>query len=90
MFHCKSKGEISGHEDSSIGQYLHNDVVDGNMNEFDEEPNESHDSKTNGSCDSNLLEFLSVWFSASLDESNGILDELFARFHEGYDLIHTR
>lgn len=36
---------------------LHYDVVDGNVNEFDEKADESHDSKTNGSCQSNFLEF---------------------------------
>ena len=35
---------------------LHYDVVDGNVNEFDEKANESHDSKTNGSCQGNFLE----------------------------------
>lgn len=36
---------------------LHYDVIDGNMNEFDEKPNKSHDGKTNGSCKGNFLEF---------------------------------
>ena len=36
---------------------LHYDVVDGNVNEFDEKANESHDSKTNGSRQGNFLEF---------------------------------
>lgn len=35
---------------------LHYDVVDGNVNEFDEKANEPHDSKTNGSCQGNFLE----------------------------------
>jgi len=35
---------------------LYYDVIDGNVNEFDEKANESHDSKTNGSCQGNFLE----------------------------------
>ena len=34
-----------------------NDVVDGNVDEFDEKSDESHDGKSNGGCDSDLLEF---------------------------------
>jgi len=30
--------------------YLHDDVVDGNVDEFDEEPDETHDAKTDGRC----------------------------------------
>lgn len=37
--------------------YLHNDVVDGDVNEFDEETNETHDSKPNRCSHGNLLEF---------------------------------
>lgn len=37
--------------------HLHNDIVDWNMNEFDEESNESHQSETDGGSESNLLEF---------------------------------
>ena len=36
---------------------LHYDVVDGNVNEFDEKANESQDGKTNSSCQGNFLEF---------------------------------
>ena len=39
------------------GVHLHNDVVDGNVDEFDKVANEAHDSKTNGSSKCNLLEF---------------------------------
>ena len=35
---------------------LHNDVVDGNMDEFDEETDEFHDGRSNGCCHDNLLE----------------------------------
>ena len=36
---------------------LYYDVIDGNMNKFDEKANESHDSKTNGSGQGDLLKF---------------------------------
>ena len=34
-----------------------NDVVDGNVDEFDEKSDESHDGKSDGGCNSDLLEF---------------------------------
>lgn len=37
--------------------YLHNDVVDGNVDEFDKEANESHDGKTDSCGHGNFLEF---------------------------------
>lgn len=37
--------------------YLHNDVIDGNVNQFDEESNEAHYTKANSSGDRNLLKF---------------------------------
>lgn len=36
---------------------LHNDVVDGYVNEFDEEPNETHYAEADGRGDSDFLEF---------------------------------
>ena len=33
------------------------DVVDGNVDQFDKETNEAHDSESNGGCNSDLLEF---------------------------------
>ena len=35
-----------------------NDVVDGNMDEFNEETNETHDGEPNGSCHRDLLKLL--------------------------------
>lgn len=37
--------------------YLHNDVVDGDVDEFDKESNEAHNGKSNRCCHGNLLEF---------------------------------
>lgn len=37
--------------------YLHDDVVDRDVNEFDEETNETHDGKSNGCGHGDLLEF---------------------------------
>lgn len=36
--------------------YLHNDIVDGDVNEFDEETDEPHDGKSDGCCHGDLLE----------------------------------
>jgi hypothetical protein len=38
-----------------VDVYLHNDVVDGNVDEFDKESDESHDTKSYGRCYGNLL-----------------------------------
>lgn len=35
--------------------YLHNDIVNGDVDELDEEPNEAHDCKTNRRGHGNLL-----------------------------------
>ncbi len=39
-----------------IVDYLHNDVVDGDVDEFDKESNEAHDGESNCCCHGNLLE----------------------------------
>jgi len=44
----------------------YNDVVDGNVDELDEESDESHDAEPDGGGDSNLLKLLPVRFSTSL------------------------
>ena len=36
--------------------YLHNDVVDGDVDQFDKETNETHDGKSDSCCHGNLLE----------------------------------
>lgn len=41
---------------SKIG-YLHNDVINGDVNEFNEKSNKAHDCKTNCCGDGNLLKF---------------------------------
>lgn len=38
---------------------IHNDIIDGNVNQFDKKPNESHNCKANSSCHSNFLKFCS-------------------------------
>ena len=45
-----------------------NNVVDGDVNEFDEEADEAHDGEANGCGDGNLLELLAVRFGASLHQ----------------------
>lgn len=72
----------------TAGSTTNNDVVDGDVDEFDKESNEAHDGKSNCCCHGNLLEFFSIWLCASFDESDGVLDELPAGLHELHDLIH--
>ena len=40
--------------------YLHNDVVDGDVDEFHKESDEAHDRKANRCCHGNLLEFYNM------------------------------
>ena len=53
-------------------RYLHNDVIDGDMDELDKEANEAHNSESDSSCESDLLEFLSIGFGAFFDKSERI------------------
>jgi len=71
---------------SSLG--AHNDVVDGNVDQFHKEANETHDCKSNGSSDGNLLKFFPVRLGTPLDKADGVLCELLGRFKEGHYLIH--
>jgi hypothetical protein len=41
---------------------LHNDVVDGNVDELDEEANEAHQAETNSCGHGNLLEFCKKFY----------------------------
>ena len=44
------------------------DIVDGNVDEFNEESDEAHDRESNGGCNGNLLEFC----KSNLTEFNNI------------------
>merc|ERR1712212_252578 len=68
---------------------LNDDVVNGDVDQFDEEPDETHDGEPDGSCHGNLLEFLAVGFCASLHQTEGIFDELLGWFHGCCDLVHA-
>ena len=57
----------------------HDDVVDGDMDQFHEESNESHDTETNSGCHGNLLELFPVGLCAALHQSAGIFVELLSR-----------
>lgn len=85
--HCSmlSTSKLLQHTNESA---TNNDIVNGNVDEFDEEANESHDGESNSCCHGDLLEFFSVWFCASFDESDGVLDKLAARLHKLHYLIH--
>eukprot|EP00745_Piridium_sociabile_P040339 TRINITY_DN77220_c0_g1_i2.p1 TRINITY_DN77220_c0_g1~~TRINITY_DN77220_c0_g1_i2.p1 ORF type:complete len:105 (+),score=10.21 TRINITY_DN77220_c0_g1_i2:317-631(+) len=67
----------------------HNDVVDGDVDQLDEEPDEPHDGKPNRRRYGNLLELFSVWLGALFDQANGVLGELTGWVHELHHLIHS-
>lgn len=66
----------------------HNDIVDGDVDEFDKETDETHDGKSNSCCHGDLLELFSIWLCASFYESDRVFNELSARFNELHYLIH--
>ncbi len=46
----------------------HDDVINGDVDELDEEADESHDGESDGGGDGNLLELLPVRLGASLHQ----------------------
>jgi len=73
---------------SNLPLRAHNNVVDGNVDELDEEANEAHDGKTYRCCHGNLLVLLPVGLCAALHQSDGIFGELAEWVHELVNLIH--
>lgn len=65
-----------------------NDVVDRDVDELHEEPNESHYAEADGRGDGDLLELTSVRFGATLHQPDGILGEQTAGLAKLDDLIH--
>ena len=68
----------------------YDDVVDWDMNEFDEEPDEAHYGKTDSSGQCNLLEFFSVWLGTPLHQPDGVLGELSHWLNCSHNLVHSR
>jgi len=64
------------------------DVVDGNVNEFDEEADESHDGEPYGRGHGDLRELLPVRLCASLDETHRVLGELTHRLQLHDEGVH--
>ena len=64
------------------------DVVDGDVNEFDEEADEPHDAEADGRRDGDLRELLPVRLRASLHQSDRVLGELLARLQLLHQDIH--
>merc|ERR1712142_336472 len=81
-------GGEGGREVTGRSLRSHDDVVDGDVDEFDKEADESHDGEPNGGRNRNLLELFSVWLCAPLDQSDGVLGELLEGVDELHDLIH--
>jgi len=65
------------------------DVVDGDMNEFDEEADEAHDGEANGGGHGDLDELLPVGLGASFDQTHRILGEIPHRLQLQQEGIHV-
>ena len=66
----------------------HYDVVDGDVDELDEEADEAHDGKSDGGGDGNLGELFSVGLGAPLHQSDRVLGELLEGLCCCGDLVH--
>ena len=64
------------------------DVVDGNVDELDEETNEAHDGESDGGGHRDLLVLLPVGFGAALHQPDRVLGELTQRIHVQIHLVH--
>merc|ERR1719430_2677091 len=71
-----------------LGLRAHDDVVDGDVDELDKEPNEAHYAKAYCSGNSNLGELFPVRLCAPFDQPYGVLAELLQRLQVLLDLIH--
>lgn len=79
---------ISHHSRTKRQADLHNDVVDGDVDQLDKESDEPHDGKADRRRHRNLLELLSVRLCAPLHKPYRIFGKLPARLYEGHDLVH--
>ena len=66
----------------------YNDIIDWDVNQFDEETNETHYAESNSGGYRNLLEFLAIGFCATFYKSNRVLGENSTRFAEFYNFVH--
>jgi len=73
---------------TSIGLRSDNDVVDGDVDELDEEPDEAHQGKPNGCCYGDLLELFPVGLGAFFDKAVRVLGKLLGRVDHLHNLIH--
>ena len=91
--HCTmsiSMYQLNPESDCQFILTSNDDVVDGNVNQFDEETNETHDAESDSSCSSNLLKLFAIRFGASFDKSTRIFVELLGRLRKSKNLIHVR
>lgn len=68
--------------------YLHNDVINRDMDQFHKKANESHYSKSYCCCHGNLLEFFSIRFGTSFNQTNWVLHKLPTWLNKLHYLIH--
>ena len=57
------------------------------MDQFNKEPNKSHDRESDSCGKSDLLKLFFVWLGASSDQSNRIFSELPAWFYQLVDVV---
>jgi hypothetical protein len=83
------KGERAVAEGSKRRSLVVDDnVIDWNVNQFDEKADEAHDGETDGGSNRNLFELFAVRLGTTTNQTHRIAGELFHRFNERNDLIH--
>lgn len=67
-----------------------NNIIDGDVDQFDKETDEAHYTEAHGGGDSNLLEFLAIGLRATFHQTNGVLGKGASWFTEFHYFIHGR
>merc|ERR1719278_180263 len=78
------ESRVTGWDTLKLISSAEDDVVDGDVDELDEEPDEAHD----GDADGDLGELLPVGLGAALDQPDGVLGKLLEGLEGGGDLVH--
>jgi len=65
-----------------MGLRTDNNIVDGNVDQFDEEADEAHDGKPDGGGHRYLLELFSVRFRTPLHQTDRVFGELSSGLYE--------
>merc|ERR1719500_1070902 len=84
----ETSNRVTGWDTLKLISSTDDDVIDGDVDELDEEPDEAHDAEADGGGDGDLGELLPVGLGAALDQPDGVLGKLLEGLQGGGDLVH--